>query len=373
MIVVCDAVQLCATQIHSRNRQFMRSKLRNLNTTNNEPLFVLVKNHVLQSDDGKVAISQNQLENQFRVANHIWKSGDIQFVLLDTNIISNNDWFDYQAGEADEELYDTFADPRAINLYWMNTVSVSATEVCGYAYLPPDVPMAILSSDIACLATTLPHEIGHVLGLLHTHESGNELVDGSNCQTAGDLVCDTPADPILRYSNVDSSCRYYGNARDVNGQLYRPDTKNIMSYSRKECRTALTPGQFRRVRTLSLEDSRRRVSIVAADFTVPPGYIEPGTKVELVGYSSVPGNFSWGLSAGLRWDRYQTGVNPKVDIILHERGINRIEMKVCFDSLNICISRVKDVMVGRVSPPSSAKAIHHLSFCILIVILFLLL
>lgn len=343
--------------------------MRNLNTSSTEPLYILVKNHVLKSADGKLAISENQLEHQFRIANRIWKSGDIQFVLLESNIITNEDWYDYQAGEDDEELH-SFADPRAINIYWMNSVYVSTTAVCGYAYLPPDVPMAVLSGNGACLTTTLPHEIGHVLGLLHTHESGDELVDGSNCQIAGDLVCDTPADPTLRYSTVDSSCRYYGTARDAKGQLYHPDTKNIMSYSRKECRTSFTPGQFKRVRALSLGDVRRRASIIAADFKVPSGYIEPGSKVELVGYCSVPGNFSWGLSAGLRWGRYETGKNPTVNIVLNERGLNRIEMKVCLDSMNVCISRVKDVMVGKVS--SSGATAIHLSFFILIVILFLL-
>jgi hypothetical protein len=39
--------------------------------------------------------------------------------------------------------------------------------------------------------------MGHFLGLLHTHEDsfGKENVDGTNCRTAGDLLCDTKADP----------------------------------------------------------------------------------------------------------------------------------------------------------------------------------
>jgi hypothetical protein len=38
--------------------------------------------------------------------------------------------------------------------------------------------------------------MGHNLGLLHTFEEPpKEYVDESNCNTAGDLVCDTSADP----------------------------------------------------------------------------------------------------------------------------------------------------------------------------------
>lgn len=95
-------------------------------------------------------------------------------------------------------------------------------------------------------AQTFVHELGHVLGLLHTHDStyGNELVDGSNCSESGDLICDTPADPGIGGSAVDlQTCTYIGTAQDANGELYTPQVKNIMSYSRCP-RTLFTPGQI---------------------------------------------------------------------------------------------------------------------------------
>lgn len=86
----------------------------------------------------------------------------------------------------------------------------------------------------------ISHELGHVLGLWHTHhgtypEGGNdnpcpELVNGSNSASCGDYVIDTPADPHIMF-NVNTSCAWLGSGTDANGQSYNPDTHNIMSYS----------------------------------------------------------------------------------------------------------------------------------------------
>lgn len=92
--------------------------------------------------------------------------------------------------------------------------------------------------------------MGHYFNLLHTHdyENGYEYVDGSNCQSAGDFCCDTPADPKLSNSTVNINCQYIGNSTDLNGDYYAPDTHNIMSYSRKDCRDNFTSDQYERIR-----------------------------------------------------------------------------------------------------------------------------
>lgn len=106
------------------------------------------------------------------------------------------------------------------------------------------------------LENIISHELGHVLGLAHTHGDSNlgttdELVDGSNCTTAGDRLCDTPADPNL-LRRMGEHCDYIGTERDANGMAYAPLTDNIMSYTNSECADSLTPMQLARARAVAL-------------------------------------------------------------------------------------------------------------------------
>lgn len=96
--------------------------------------------------------------------------------------------------------------------------------------------------------SVLSHELGHCLGLFHTHSGSGcndnancaENTNESNCSTCGDLICDTPADPCLS-GNVDNNCKYIGNAN------YHPDVHNIMSYAPPTCLNRLTVGQTLRI------------------------------------------------------------------------------------------------------------------------------
>lgn len=110
-------------------------------------------------------------------------------------------------------------------------------------------------------ATTLSHEVGHFLGLLHPHRNYKKgkckqeavsrkrkfkgcLKKGLICETNGDAICDTPAEPNL-IDLTDSDCNYIGNKTDLWGDKYEPNTDNIMSYPKfRKCRHKFTPGQI---------------------------------------------------------------------------------------------------------------------------------
>jgi Pregnancy-associated plasma protein-A len=103
------------------------------------------------------------------------------------------------------------------------------------------------------------HEMGHCLGLLHTHNNGSllpttgdEYVDQiahpGNCLIAGDCICDTPADPNMEYSVNYPNCEWTDSDEDSDGNPYQPSTTNIMSYTHDECYEEFTVGQGKRMR-----------------------------------------------------------------------------------------------------------------------------
>lgn len=104
---------------------------------------------------------------------------------------------------------------------------------------------------------TCAHELGHSLGLIHTHhgditeadpynQNGNprelvlrtadntKLYQTPNCMDAGDLVCDTGTDCIDPDCQIETMyCTYQGTYMDLNGDEIDPDDypmANVMSY-----------------------------------------------------------------------------------------------------------------------------------------------
>ncbi|MCZ7556849.1 MAG: T9SS type A sorting domain-containing protein [Bacteroidia bacterium] len=173
---------------------------------------------------------------------------------------ATNEWF-FAAGvrfvRCGEVQYYAEGSSPAFNNRAVNVSMYKAASGCGYE------SGGSVHINVNCnrtLENILSHELGHVLGLPHTHGYTNsgttdELVDGSNCATHGDRFCDTPADPNL-LGKVNGSCGYIGSALDANGMAYRPNTHNIMSYTSSACADTLTPMQLARVRAVALAGKR---------------------------------------------------------------------------------------------------------------------
>lgn len=119
----------------------------------------------------------------------------------------------------------------------------------------------IFNGEDVLLSTIFAHEVGHALGLFHTHNGTTcninniyepicaELVNGSNCCDCGDFICDTEAEPIL--TNTASDCSFNPKCdifEDSNGDSYLEQTGNIMSYSPSFCLSDFTTGQVQRMR-----------------------------------------------------------------------------------------------------------------------------
>lgn len=205
---------------------------------------------IVRHTDGTGGLSLSELPEIMDSLNKRFEGVNMQFQMCGPpEFVDVNVFYDFDRGLYADSLV-TYNIPNVINIYFINKILNDASFLCGYASFPWfDQEYVVVKNSCALNGSTLAHEVGHYLGLYHTHETflGNEYADGSNCLFTGDELCDTPADPRLGTNNVSSICEYTGTSRDLNGDRYRPDPTNIMSYSRKACRTFFSEDQSTRM------------------------------------------------------------------------------------------------------------------------------
>lgn len=208
------------------------------------PYCVPIAGHIVRTSAGTGGIPVSQYAQAILDANRHFANTGIVFYSLTLDYI-DDDFFYAGMSTADDvnTLRGINVVARAINCYFTPFVlpgvcglaSFSFTEVQG-------IVMNNYCTGLPSDPSTFSHELGHYFNLLHTHETvlGVEFVDGSNCTTAGDLICDTPADPYL-VDKVSSRCVYTGNEYDPNGDPYDPDVTQQMSYAPPYCRDVFSP------------------------------------------------------------------------------------------------------------------------------------
>ncbi len=159
----------------------------------------------------------------------------------------HNSYYDTIKNKNWDEMQILYNVKNRINVYYVTEITLPGSGgEAGFAGLGA---IANLQSDGIVLKKTsslktLYHEAGHYFGLQHTFETSNglELVNGSNCLTAGDKICDTPADPN---GSVDpNNCQFLSTQKDANGQYYNPIVGNIMSYYPDNCACDFTHDQY---------------------------------------------------------------------------------------------------------------------------------
>lgn len=179
--------------------------------------------------------------------NHFYKDTNISFVLKGYDFI-DSDFYNQLSDEqinstASAGLFNKNFDEKAINVYILSD-GRNMTRIYGKADGIPSQAVIIKSSMYSTFV--LAHEVGHCIGLYHTHhgfENGGvpEFVDGSNASVAGDFVSDTPADPCMWDSNGNFSG---SDLTDAHGDHYHPDPNNIMCYSHNGKQNYFSPLQI---------------------------------------------------------------------------------------------------------------------------------
>ena len=218
---------------------------------------VPIKAHIIRQTDQSGGLTELELSDALGIVNTFYANADLNFFLCEAiNYIDDDVLYDFQTEDQNQMITDNGID-NVVNIYFANSVtsSDSGNALCGYAYFPGGPETILMDNSCTINGSTLAHEIGHFFGLNHTHGPSNseltdELVDGSNCNEAGDNICDTNADPQLSSIVVDFECNYTGNTVDSNNDFFVPNPLNIMSYSRKSCRTEFSDQQYARMNAI---------------------------------------------------------------------------------------------------------------------------
>ncbi|TAF73286.1 MAG: T9SS C-terminal target domain-containing protein [Bacteroidetes bacterium] len=207
---------------------------------------------------------QSEIDNLNRYYNN---SGvNIQFYVTSDSpeIIKDDKYVDTKESDANYVI-DHWYNEDIINVHMVDKYNGGGAGV----YVSP-FPLfqdegLIISTDETANETIFSHEVGHHLGLEHTHEGGDEPISRTRkntwgnikCKTTGDGFCDTPADPNLNEKNSPSCVFTDQTAKDAWGDFYAnppagsqsPDYSNIMSYANPRlCRNKFSSeqGQFMR-------------------------------------------------------------------------------------------------------------------------------
>jgi len=232
-------------KVQSATERYMNGTL----TKSNMPYNIPITLHNMRNSDGSGGVDMAATFEEFCKAIEFYVQHDINLYIHDIKTHDNSGWTD--------------GDPRdtgawgTITFLTIDEESENTINIYGFEDLPGTCGYFQPSNDIIafnCIGwTTIVHELGHYFALPHTflgidggancgvYVSNGEKVDGSNCATAADRICDTPPDnnTVRTPCSNGMGCQML----DSDSTAFFPDVTNIMSYFNFECRNKFTEGQ----------------------------------------------------------------------------------------------------------------------------------
>ncbi len=210
-------------------------------------VYVPIKFHLIAKDDGSRRIAMSRVFDQVCELNSHFADQNIQFYIKDNfNFIDNT--LLYSNHQLMRNIMAYHADPKALNVFVLEYVDINYPDLAGYYNTSSDW-IVLRNADIG-RDHALSHEIGHYFSLLHPFHGWDgepydeevhgipapvfspmglltEKMDHTNCETAGDMLCDTPAD--FNFFGW-KDCNYKGGALDPGGMEVDPEEKLFMNY-----------------------------------------------------------------------------------------------------------------------------------------------
>jgi hypothetical protein len=225
--------------------------------------YVPIHFHLVGSSAGEGKHKERLVLDQLCALNAAYAPMDIRFYLkphptygLFDKSINNNNVYENQSNAF---LMQTRRHQSALNVYVVN--SAGPPGVLAYYNPPYDWIVANKDDVNSSSLKAVPHEVGHFFSLRHTFygyedfpfdgvddpswpiapvigpaaptwDAPTERVDGSNCSTAADLICDTPPDYNFGSTDPEQNCVYnnYGAKDPLGVPVTDPMENNFMSY-----------------------------------------------------------------------------------------------------------------------------------------------
>lgn len=251
----------------------------NSSANNNRDIYYIpIQFHVVGTTQGEGYFASDEVFRLLCQLNRNFEPvGFYFYVTSPTNYIDNTNYYehDYNAGE---NMMNNNNVNNHVNVYIVKDPAGN----CGYFTWQGDA-VAVAQSCSGNNSTTLTHELGHFFSLPHTfsgwegaYDAENNLVDappsnqqeranGSNCATAGDRFCDTPADYVSYRWNCPG-----GLFTDPTGATFNPDGTYYMSYSNDACQKLFSNEQIAAMRSFLLEERSNLVgSSASLNFAAP--------------------------------------------------------------------------------------------------------
>jgi hypothetical protein len=235
-----------------------------------EKAVIRAKIWTIHRSDSLFEMTANAIEDGFQNLINVFKDSGILVTLYDQENIYSDSLYYFASHGRPFELMQSHSVDAFINFFYLPNINYTDATLTGYgqAFNTPGNELFVAGNECKYVGTELVcydlantfipiHELGHCLGLLHTHSTSNQEehvireddvhdLCELNCDSAGDLLCDTEASKSLKNDVFfdGDECSYNLVEMDECGEIFQPQIDNFMSYTHFECGNAFTPEQI---------------------------------------------------------------------------------------------------------------------------------
>lgn len=224
--------------------------------------YIPVTFHMVASSSGTGRVTEEAVLMQVANINASYADQEAIFYIDRFNYFDNDAVYNTPGSAAATTQMRLRKDNNSVNVFIVNNIESNGPGTTLAYYNPQEDWLVSRKGEINGATSTLAHEMGHFFSLAHPFfgwdchpftldEYTNpvnvnftlpcddfgggsiliELHDRSNCNTAGDRICDTPEDYNLGLF-FQNDCDENTIIKDKNGEVIKPMTNNFMSYYR---------------------------------------------------------------------------------------------------------------------------------------------